>query len=69
MNFSSTLSQGKRAYQYYGLADVEETIRNLRAANMDELKTQALVALKNYLQLNRTRITVWDPKRGDYQVS
>jgi len=41
---------------------VNEWLEHLRSLTWDNMKTK----VKDYLQLAKTRWTVWDPRRGEY---
>lgn len=40
----------------------------MKDQSIETAKDKALEWTKNYLQLEKTRFTVWDPQRGDFQV-
>jgi len=64
--------QNKWMYQPIGMEHhVNEMLAYLRVLTWDSVKTMAKQFADDYLQLAKTRWTVWDPHRGEYafQVS
>ena len=53
--------------------ELEEKARQamdwMKDQSLETAKEKALEWTKDYLQLDKTRFTVWDPQRGDFQVT
>jgi len=64
--------QNEWIYEPVGLKPrVNELLAHLRTLTWDSVKANAKQFATDYLQLTKTRWTVWDPRRGEYafQVS
>jgi hypothetical protein len=54
-------------YKFLGLEEqVNELIASLRSLTWETLKTKIVEFANEYLQLEKTKWTVWDPRRGEY---
>lgn len=54
-------------YKFLGLEQqVNELIEELRTMTWDKIKTKLRQFANDYFQLEKTRWTVWDPRRGEY---
>jgi hypothetical protein len=69
---SVDLSQNNWLYKLLGIEQqVSEWIAQLRTMTWDMLKAKIQSYANDYLHLDKTKWTVWDPSRGEYafQVS